>query len=104
MSAHFLSMDLIFSSRVSVCAETLEIELSVVADWDKLLADASRVPEHLVLLSTPGRVTTDSSAFSTVINSGQNGRFGGSSKTALYQAHISAERQRSVSDRSLTFG
>ncbi|MDZ4847920.1 MAG: hypothetical protein SGI77_01375 [Pirellulaceae bacterium] len=56
MSVLFLTKDLMFSSRVSACAQTLEIDLSVVSDQERLLASAAREQAQLVLLdlSTPG--------------------------------------------------
>ncbi len=56
MSVLFLTKDLMFSSRVSACAQTLEIDLAVVTDHGRLLANAAQKQAQLVLLdlSTPG--------------------------------------------------
>jgi len=56
MSVLFLTKDLMFSSRVSACAQTLEVDLSVVLDQEQLLASAAREQAQLALLdlSTPG--------------------------------------------------
>ena len=60
MGVLFLTKDLMFSSRVSACAQSLKMDLSVVADHERLLASAAREQAQLVLLdlSTPGLDTT----------------------------------------------
>jgi len=56
MSVLFLTNDWMFSSRVSACAQSLKMDLSVVADHEQLPASAAREQAQLVLLdlSTPG--------------------------------------------------